>query len=147
MPRNDKCNHHSCYGGPCKALTDEELTPTDEDRAFAQQLHDEGWIQVSSRYRVVRRWTPPGPPAAMDMIAPEFRDTRWGKLAAAVIQRHVLSWNGLHQEHASLYAEGIPCGVPNPLVEERTLTMREFKAYKAIERARNGFSPRPYVPE
>lgn len=136
MPRNDKCTHPRCDGGPCKALTDEELTPTTEDHELAERLLAEGWIQVSSKGRILRRWKPPGPPPPIVFLTPEILATRWGELAAAAISRHVTSYSGLHQEHDRLYQEGVPCGVPNPLVEERTLTMREFKAYKAAQRAR-----------
>jgi hypothetical protein len=145
------CNHRRCNGGPCKALAAEELQPTDADRALAVQLHDEGWIQTSAKYRHIRRWAAP-PPSGFDMIAPEYRNTAWGRRAAAAIERFATSSNALHSEYqyydVTLYPAGGPERKPdsyawaedvqpNPLIEERTLSPSEFKAYKAEQRKRD----------
>jgi hypothetical protein len=155
VPRNTPCSHPNCDGGPCKALTVAELTPTDADRVLAERLIDEGWIQTSAKHRHVRRWLP-GVPSTNELIAPECRDTPWGRRAMLAIERWVTSSNALHSEHApwdvTLYGprgpeRKAPPGEvgcyeladhvqPNPLIEERTLTVTEFAAYKSAQRRR-----------
>jgi len=146
MPRNDECNHPNCEGGPCKSLTREELTPTPADIELGDRLVAEGWIQTSSKYRHVRRWAKPGAPRAIDLITPEHRDTAWGRRAVRAIERHVTGSGALHSEYphydVTLYPQSGPprkpnsfefvdAVEPNPLVEEATLSPRQFAAYKA----------------
>lgn len=134
--RGGPCDHPRClsHGKGCRMYTAAVLTPTDLDLIVAKRLHAEGWIQVSARYRTVRRWTPPGPPSALTMIAPEFRGTAWGRRALRAIERDVLSDNALHAEHAGYDAtisdEHAGARPLNPLIEERVLTPGEFKAFK-----------------
>ncbi len=155
VPRGGDCNHRRCDYGPCKMYTAESLAPTDADIELGRQLFAEGWIQTSAKHRHIRRWAPPGPPCAADLIAPELRDTPWGRRAIAAIERWV--FGALHVEHApwdvTLYGPGgpprklLPDGtagfrladgvVPNPLIEERTLTLRQFAGFKAAQRARD----------
>lgn len=131
-------------------LTAKELQVSPEDFAYAQQLIAEGWIQTSSKFRHIRRWAPPGPPDPAQLIAPEFRDTAWGRRAIKAIKERV--FGGLHGEYphydVTLYPAGgcpmkAPFGevgcydfaegvVPNPLIEERTLTVTQFKAFKKL---------------
>lgn len=152
-----KCKHPNCDGGPCKSLTREELQPTAEDTALATQLVAEGWVQTSSKFRHIRRWAAPGAPRARDMIAPEFRDTAWGRRAIRAIERNVTSSQALHSEFmpydTTLYSPSGPPrnpdrpyqfadGVePNPLIEERTITPPQFIAYKAACRRRETIPP------
>ena len=121
-PCNDRCDHPNCYGLPCKQLTDEELAPAPEDRALAEQLIAEGWTQVSAKYRILRRWAVPVP-TPEELIRPEMIGTYFGK-------QLVRSAKMLGDETALRCA---PCG--HRLYEERTLTVREFKAYKDLQRA------------
>lgn len=123
-----------------------DIFPTAEDHAVAEKLHAEGWIQVSAKYRIIRRWAA-APPVAHSLIVPEMRDTAWGRRMAAAFKRWCASESALHREHAAwdttLYGEqdaprrtdapGLlhPDVKPNPLIEERTLTIGEFKALKA----------------
>lgn len=158
MPRDTDCDHPNCGYGPCKALTPEELTPSNEDVELAERLIAEGWIQTSAKYRHIRRWKPPGPPPAEALLAPEFHDTAWGRRALKKLAE--LGWS-LSSEFAAwdvtLYPHGdaprkappgeVGCYAlhesvePNPLIEERTLTVTQFKAYKAAQRRRR-FAPK-----
>lgn len=118
MPIGKKCRHPNCDGGPCKALTPEELTPTEEDRALAERLVSEGWIQVSAKYRHLRRWKTP-PPTLDEMIRPEHQNSYFAK---RIKERFAFMYDDLELRCA-----------PDDLVEERTLSPREFKAFKDLK--------------
>ena len=120
MPRNTICDHPNCEGLPCRALTDDELTPREEDDALARKLVSEGWIQVSAKYRMIRRWKNPPPPPE-DLVNPAWHDTFFGRRAINIL-RHIGDENALR------------CA-PDDMVEKRELSIREFKAYKNIKNA------------
>lgn len=83
-PRGGPCDHRACldHGAGCRMLTDDELTPGPEDLALARRLLDEGYVQTSSRYRLVVGPLSLVPPAA-DLIRPEALDTPAGRLMAS----------------------------------------------------------------
>lgn len=116
MPRDTRCNHPNCEGGPCKALTDEELTPTSDDRTLAERLVAEGWMQVSAKYRHVRRWKV-APPTPEQLINPEYHNTYFGQQA---------------MRHVRFDEMELRCA-PDHVVETRTLTVREFRAFKELK--------------
>ena len=119
MPRNTSCDHPNCDGGPCKALTAEELAPGPDDVALAAELVAGGWVQVSAKHRILHRWKTP-PPAITDLIAPAFRGTYFEQRASRMSNM--------------LVGEGAMSIAPRELVEERVLSPREFKAFKNARR-------------
>lgn len=121
MPRGGKCDHPNCCGGECKQLTDEELAITPTHEALAQQLVEEGWLSVSNKYRHIIRWKNPPPPAGQ-VIAKEYQDTYWGQQAMEKYKKHVLGEWGLRM-------------APKELLEERTLSVAEHKAFKHLVNA------------
>ena len=64
MPRNGSCNHRRCYGEPCKQLTAEELAIRPQDHEIAQLLIEQGWYQMSGRFRHLARF----PPGTTDIV-------------------------------------------------------------------------------
>ena len=116
MPRGGSCDHPNCDYGPCKQLTDEELEPTPEDRALAETLWAEGWHPVSNKYRSILRWKEK-PPSPEEVVAKELHNTYWGRKAMGVYKMDVLSEWGVRM-------------APREMREERTLTMRQYRAFK-----------------
>lgn len=118
MPRNNNCNHPNCDSGPCKMLTPQELEPTAEDRALAEVLVAEGWTQVSSKFRMIKKWKTP-PPLIEEMIKDQYRGSWWANRMA---DRLKFMYDDLELRCA-----------PADMCEERTLSVREFKAYKDLK--------------
>lgn len=119
MPRNDACSHPACAGGPCRALRPDELQISPEDRALAEELVTGGWIQISHKYRELKRWHPDVTvPTPEEMVAPEWRGTYFGQQALRCVA-------GAVGEYALRMA-------PEEMVERRTLTVTQFKAFKAL---------------
>jgi hypothetical protein len=116
MPRNVPCYHKACGYGSCKQLTEEELTPELADTETAQRLIAEGWITTSNKYRHARRWKVP-PPTLEDIVRPEYHGTYFAERL-----RRFFDMNDLELRVA-----------PSDMVEERTLSVRELRAYKAIK--------------
>ncbi len=119
MPYEIKCSHKNCGGGPCKKLTPSEVIPTPEDRAYAELLLSQGWVQVSHKYCMLRRWKVP-PPKPEQMLRPEFMNTYAGKEALRILRNLV---------DGDMFLRT----APNDLVEDKTLSVPEFKAYKEIQ--------------
>jgi hypothetical protein len=118
VPRGGRCLHPNCDSGPCKQLTDAELTPGPEDLAVAKQLIADGFEQVSAKYRRVAR-VPPDYPTAEDLIKPEMLHTPQGEELADW-------WRG----HCRFQ-------VPrSPDAEVRELTLKQFRAFQQLARRR-----------
>lgn len=133
VARGGPCNHRRCAGGPCKQWADEEFTPEPADCEMAKKLVEEGWMSVSSKYRRIVRWTEP-PPDIIHMINPEIRDTYWGRLALSVLSQRlgVRCEHELHHEHSRMHRP-----VNSGLVEVRTLSLKEFVAFKKFRKERD----------
>jgi len=117
MPRGGNCNHRRCDGGPCKQLTDEELTPSQEDEITAKMLVDDGWLSISTNYRTVALATD-AVPTVEDMIHPEMLDTPFGKELAEYWIRHRRSM--------------LRCCNDDSLVMTQDLTLRVWRAFKKL---------------
>lgn len=116
MPKNDACNHRRCGGEPCRMLTAEELKPEAADHELAKQLVAEGWLQTSAKYRMIRRWVH-APPKIEDMIKEEWARSWWA--------------DRLVEHYKSLFGGDLELRcAPLHMVETRTLSMREFRAFK-----------------
>lgn len=111
MPKNAECWHRRCAGGPCRAFTDEELTPTDEDMEFARKVIADGYHQVSSKYRWLAK--PPRMPLFSDIIRPEHQDTHEGRALARMYQDYVRSRIRIDSETIEV-------------------TFRQFRAFKLL---------------
>lgn len=120
MPRGGNCNHRRCDLGPCRQLTDEELTPTDEDLVVAGQLVMDGWLSVSTKYRTVALATAEVP-TVQQIISPEYLDTSFGKDLAEYWHRHRINMLRTHAFQED-----------SPLVVSKELTLREWKAFKKL---------------
>jgi hypothetical protein len=130
--RGGKCDHPNCYGEPCKQWADEEFQPGPDDLELAKKLVDDGWMSVSSKYRRIVRWKEP-PPDTLHLVNPELRNTYWGRLAFALLGRHL----GVRMEHELQHeAHRMHRPVNSGLVEERTLTLKEFMAFKKLREER-----------
>lgn len=114
MPRDSACTHRRCGGRPCRQLTDEELTPTEDDLVFAQTLIDEGWYQISAKYRRVAR-LPADFPRGEDLLRPQFLATRWAK-------EFLDYWNN-HYRRVAVTEYGAAV---------QTLTTKQFRAFKQL---------------
>lgn len=115
--RKPPCGHGKCYSDKCLALSPEQYTPTEEDFALADELVEGGWISVSNRYRHVIRWKPPGSPPIEELLRPEVLNTYWGRELAK-------SYKQISGEYGLRTA---PVG--HGLYQERTLTVRQYKAF------------------
>lgn len=108
------CGHRACGQGPCRSLSEEELTPTPEDFEFAAELIDEGWRSVSNKYREVARLPPKS--NAEDLIKPE-----------------ALDGHPLGRDLADCWEKNkwwlLRC---SPVAEKRSLTVRQFRAFKLL---------------
>lgn len=125
MPRGGKCDHKNCDGLDCKQLTPEELEPAEKDVGKAQRLLDGGWISVSSRHRRLARATDKFL-TADQLIKPKLQNTMQGGQLAMLWQSH-----RLHAIHH--YASQDPSNNKwEGLIEEQTLTLREFRAFKKL---------------
>lgn len=118
-PRGGSCNHRECisWGEGCRQLTAEELEPTPEDRALAEELVRGGWRQISRKHRSVAR------------VSPDYRAEDW--IAAAGFPDElrlelIRAWRGCVH---FIIRGGVGLAGGKFPVEERSLTLREFRAY------------------
>lgn len=118
MPRGGECGHPRCYGEPCKQLTPEELAWSAEDLALAEQLASEGWQPESNKARHVRR-VKHAPANPIDLIAEAWRDTAIG---VALLRQY-------GSARASILCR---LGPQNADAEERTLSVKQYRALKAV---------------
>ncbi|MGN6103989.1 MAG: hypothetical protein ACTHU0_02695 [Kofleriaceae bacterium] len=115
------CTHRRCPYDRCHALTPEELEPSADDTALGEQLVAEGWISTSTKYRHLIRWRLL-PPKFEDLIRPE-------QMGSYFIEQVREAYNArIGREWALRMA-------PDALVERRTLTLRQFRAFKRAQRA------------
>jgi hypothetical protein len=130
--RGGPCDHPNCYGGPCKQWADEEFQPGPEDLELGKKLVDEGWKVISAKGRRIVRWKEP-PPDILHLVNPELRDTYWGRLAFVILGRNL----GIRMEHELQHeAHRMHRPVNSGLVEERTLTLKEYMAFKKFREER-----------
>lgn len=129
MPRNTKCNHLNCDGGPCKQLTPEELAPREEDRELGRRLADEGWVQASRKYRTIARLRDDFP--RFDEVFSVREDYR-GSTHEQEMRQRWEHWRSI-------------CLSDNRYVEEKTLTVREMQAFRDACEATAGRWP-TYLP-
>lgn len=115
MPRDNMCNHPNCEGEPCKQLTNAELTPGQEDLEYAKKLIDEGYRSISTKYRMVVKYTVPRP-AGKEIIRPELLGTVHGEAFAKL-------WD-------DQYSWGMRLGGEN--ITKLELTVRQFRAFKQL---------------
>jgi hypothetical protein len=117
-PRGGPCNHREClsWGEGCRMLTDEELTPTDEDMAFARRLIAEGYLQTSGKYRHVMG-PQPKVPSIKELIKPEMLDTPAGRELAKIWEDHLPHFLQTLVRNGAQTVE---------------LTVKQFRAYKSL---------------
>jgi hypothetical protein len=115
-PEARSCHHRACQPGPCRSLSPEELLITDQHLALAGALIEGGWRSVSTKYRLVRRWSRELPTDFRELIAPEWRDHP----ATDDFARHLEYWT-----RAGLRTSQVG-------VEERKLSINEFRAFKQL---------------
>lgn len=108
---------------PNGQLTAEEIEPTEEDTKLAKELIDQGFKQVSSKYRMLRRFkeTPAQPPPAcflldLAQIPKEMR----GDLIVRT-----------DETLKSLYFKSLRCAKQSDVLEV-TLTVKQFRAFKLL---------------
>lgn len=119
MPRGGVCNHPNCDGGPCKQLTDDEIEPGPVDTSFAKNLKAEGWEAVSTKYRRIARWKLRL--RGEELVRPELHDFLSGRKAIEALTR---MFSHLRDHLDDPY-----------LTEVRELTLKQFRAFKRLERA------------
>ena len=115
------CTHKRCAGDECRQLTPEQLAPGPGDLELAQQLVDDEWRSISTRYRRVARLV--NCPEAEDVIRPEYHDHPAAKELISQWRFH--KWHLLRllasgNEGAREYAE------------VRELTIKQFRAFKKL---------------
>lgn len=95
----------------------EEIEVLPEHKALAERLVTSGWIQISSKYRRIRRWK--STPSIEEIIRPEYLHTYFAE--------QMKKWLNFHYDSASLRC------APDELVEELILSIPEFKAFRELK--------------
>jgi hypothetical protein len=103
-------------------LTPEELEPTADDYLLADRLLADGWMQTSFKYRSLAKWKNP-PPTIKDMVKDQYQGTWWGTRLSE------------REGFGSTFEMSL---APEYMVERRSLTVREFKAYRELMNRRKG---------
>lgn len=125
MPCGGSCEHDACWGSStgCRKLTDLELEPDHEDLELARELVADDWRQVSSKFRIIRKLNNP---------IGDWRDLVRPELHALVEQATLPGLCYTGQDILRAWTRA--AWMNKSWVEERTLTVRQFKAFKKLGR-------------
>lgn len=119
------CNHPRCEGDPdgCRMYVDEVTAITPEAEAAAAELLAGGWISVSTKYRMMRRWAIK-PPSPTDVLTQEAIDGPFGALLLEHVKRLFSNETALRMQ---------PTG--SPLIEECTVGPATHRAFRRLRDA------------